>query len=287
VDPARQGRDRPDAVGRGGAALSELEPDGITIHYERRGSGSPLVLVHGLGGTGAAIWKNHAEEFSRDFTVVVPDLRGAGLSARPPGPYSLQDFVDDLHSLVDRLGLAPASVAGHSFGGSIVLEYAAQHTDEVLAVVAVGGPTELPEQSREAMRARAETVEREGMVAVAETVATNGTAPAFRDARPAEFRAYVDLLARADPSGYAATCRVVADLDIGEHLERITAPVLLVAGDRDAVAPPELNRRNAARIDRASFVEVPECGHILPWERPEALLQAVRSFVLENVRMHA
>lgn len=73
----------------------------------------------------------------------------------------------------------------------------------------------------------------------------------------------------------------------GDHLERITAPVLLVAGDGDGVAPPELNRRNVARIDRATFVEVPECGHILPWERPEALLQAVRSFVLENVRMHA
>jgi 3-oxoadipate enol-lactonase len=238
--------------------------------------------VHGLGGTGAAIWKHQAGELARDFTVVVPDLRGAGASDRPAGPYSLQDFVDDLHGLVDRLELAPVAVAGHSFGGSIVLECAAQYPDEVVAVVAVGGPTELPEQNREGMRARAETVEREGMRAVAETVATNGTAPAFRDERPDEFRAYVELLASADPSGYAATCRVIADLDIGEHLERITAPVLLLAGDRDGVAPPELNRRNAGRIDRASFVEVPDSGHILPWERPEALLQAVRPFVLEH-----
>lgn len=243
--------------------------------------------MHGLGGTGAAIWKHHAEELARDFTVVIPDLRGAGESARPPGPYSLQDFVDDLHNLVDCLGLAPAAVAGHSFGGSIVLEYAAQYPGEVVAVIAVGGPTELPEQNREAMRARAETVEREGMVAVAETVATNGTAPAFRDARPSDFRAYVELLEGADPSAYAATCRVVADLDIGGHLERITAPVLFLAGDRDGVTPPEVNRRNAGRIERASFVEVPDCGHILPWERPEVLLQAVRSFVLENVRTHA
>lgn len=267
--------------------MSDLDLDGMTIHYERRGSGPPLVLVHGLGGTGAAIWKNHVEELARDFAVVVPDLRGAGESARPPGPYALQDFVGDLHDLVDRLGLAPAAVAGHSFGGSIVLEYAAQYPDEVVAVVAAGGPTELPEQNREAMRARAETVEREGMVAVAETVATNGTAPAFREARPAEFRAYVELLRGADPRAYAATCRAVADLDIGGHLEQITAPVLLLAGDSDGVAPPELNRRNAGRIERASFIEVPDCGHILPWERPEALLEALRSFVLESIRMHA
>ena len=249
--------------------------------------GPPLVLVHGLGGTGAAIWKNHAAELARDFTVVVPDLRGAGGSARPAGPYSLQDFVGDLHGLVERLELAPTALAGHSFGGSIVLEYAVQHPGDVSAVVAVGAPTELPDAGREGLRARAETVEHEGMAAVAETVATNGTAASFREARPDELRAYVELLESADPASYAATCRAVADLDIGDHLSRIAAPVLLVAGDRDGVAPPELNARNAERIARASFVEIPDCGHIVPWEKPEALLEAVRPFLREAARVPA
>jgi 3-oxoadipate enol-lactonase len=245
------------------------------------------VLVHGLGGTGAAVWKYQAEELGQDFQVVVPDLRGAGESPNPPGPYTLQDFVDDLRGLVERLRLAPAALVGHSFGGSIVLEYAAQHPDGVSAVVAVGAPTELPEQNREGMRARAETVEREGMGAVAETVATNGSAPSFREERPDEFRAYVELLASADPAGYAATCRAIADLDFGDHLSRIRAPVLLVAGDRDGVAPPELNRGNAERIPRGTFVEIPDCGHIVPWEKPEALLEAARPFLVEAARVLA
>lgn len=245
------------------------------------------MLVHGLGGTGKAIWKNQAAELARDFTVVLPDLRGAGASPRPPGPYSLQDFVEDLHGLVERLALAPAALAGHSFGGSIALEYAAQHPDAVTAVVAIGAPTELPEPGREGLRARAETVEGEGMAAVAETVATNATAPSFREARPDELRAYVELLESADPAGYAATCRVIADLDTGDHLSRIEAPVLLVAGDHDAVAPPEANRRNAERIPRASFVEIPDCGHLVPWEQPETLLEAVRPFLLEAARVPA
>jgi 3-oxoadipate enol-lactonase len=245
------------------------------------------VLLHGLGATGAALWKYHAEALARDFQVVVPDLRGAGESPKPPGPYSLQDFVDDLRELAERLRLAPAALVGHSFGGSIVLEYAAQHPDGVSAVVAVGAPTELPKQNREAMRARAETVEREGMDAVAETVATNGTAPSFREERPDEFRGYVELLAGADPAGYAAACRAIADLDIGDHLSRIAAPVLLVAGDRDGVAPPDLNRRNAERIPGATFVEVPDCGHIVPWEKPQELLQAVRPFLAEAARVPA
>jgi pimeloyl-ACP methyl ester carboxylesterase len=244
------------------------------------------VLVHGLGGTGAAVWKHQAEELARDFRVVVPDLRGAGESPKPPGPYSLQDFVDDLHGLVERLEL-PVALVGHSFGGSIVLEYAAQHPNGVSAVVAVGAPTELPEQNREGMRTRAETVEREGMDAVAETVATNGTAPSFREERPDEFRAYVQLLAGADPAGYAATCRTIADLDIGDHLSRIAAPVLLVAGDLDGVAPTDLNRRNAERIPKGTFVEIPDCGHIVTWEKPEALLEAARPFLSGAVRLSA
>src|SRR5439155_11036844 len=140
---------RPDALCRGGAALTEL-------HYGQRGDGPAVVLLHGLGGTGEAIWKNLAPELARDFQVAVPDLRGAGVSPKPPGPYSLQDFVDDLRSFVERLELAPAALAGHSLGGSIVLEYAAQHPDDVSAVVAIGAPTELPEANREGMRARAE-----------------------------------------------------------------------------------------------------------------------------------
>jgi 3-oxoadipate enol-lactonase len=280
VDPAREGRDRPDAFGRRGAALSEL-------HYEEQGAGPAVLLLHGLGGTGAAVWKYQAEELARHFQVVVPDLRGAGESPKPPGPYSLQDFVDDLRRLIEGLGLAPAALVGHSFGGSIVLEYAAQHPDDVSALAAVGGPTELPEQNREAMRARAKTVAREGMAAVAETVATNGTAASFREAHPDEFRAYIDLLESADPAGYVATCLAIAELDMSEHLSRISAPVLLVAGDHDGVAPPELNRRNVERIPNASFVEISDCGHVVPWEKPEALLEAVRSFLAETVRTPA
>ena len=246
-----------------------------------------MVLVHGLGGTGAAIWKNHLDELARDFRVVVSDLRGAGASPSPPGPYTLQDFVDDLGGLVERLELAPAALVGHSFGGSVVLEYAAQRPGEVSAVVAVGAPTELPEQSRQGMRARADTVEREGMDAVAETVATNGTAPSFREEHPDEFHAYVELLRGANPAGYAATCRAIADVDIGDHLAQITAPVLLLAGERDAVAPPELNRRNAERIAGSTFGEIPDCGHIVPWEKPEALLEAARPFLLAAARVPA
>ena len=259
--------------------MDTTDAGGVQIAYHRQGSGPPVVLVHGLGGTSRAIWKHLGPELAREFEVVAYDLRGAGESARPQGRYSLDDFVFDLGRLIEQLELERPALVGHSFGGSVVLKYAADYPRDVAAVVAVGGPTTLPEQTRQAMRDRAATVEAEGMGTVAETVATNGMAPSFRAADPAAFREYVELLAANDVAAYAATCRTIGDLDLEDDLGRIEAPVLLLGGDQDGVAPPAAQERTAAAIADAEVVLVPETGHILPWEQPQRLREEVLRFL--------
>jgi 3-oxoadipate enol-lactonase len=245
------------------------------------------VLVHGLGGTAAVLWKHLAPELEGDFTVVTYDLRGAGRSAVLPGPYTLEDFVGDLRSLVEELGLVRPALVGHSLGGTIALAYAAAHPEEVSAVVAIGGPTDLPDAAREGMRDRATTVEAAGMEAVAETVATNGTAPSFREAHPDDFLELVRMLEANDPAGYAATCRAIAELDLAGRLELIQAPVLLLGGDLDGVASPAAQAVTARRIASARYVEVPDCGHILPWEKPDILRDEVLSFLRSHASVPA
>jgi 3-oxoadipate enol-lactonase len=228
------------------------------IAHDRRGSGPPVVLTHGLGGTSAGIWGRVAGELEDEFTVVTYDLRGTGGSERVAGPYSLDDFVGDLRALIEELDLASPALVGHSFGGSIGLAYAARHPDEVSAVVSVGGPVVLPEQGQQGMRDRAEKIESEGMASVAETVA---------------------MLAANDPATYAATCRVLAELDLRPDLGRVTAPVLLVAGDRDGVVPPAAGDEIEAALPNAARATVEDCGHNLTVERPGMLLEEVRAFL--------
>jgi 3-oxoadipate enol-lactonase len=237
------------------------------------------VLVHGLGSTAAGLWKHLRRELEGEFTVVTYDLRGTGGSGRPLGPYSLADFVGDLRELVEGLSLERPSLVGHSLGGTVVLAYAGTYPDEVAAVVAVGAPIVLPEQGKQGMRERAQVVEADGVGMVAETVATNGMAPSFREAHPDEFRAYVDILAANDPLTYAATCLALAEMDATDLLGQIEAPVLLLAGELDAVAPREAQERAAAAIARAERVEVPDCAHIVPWEKPEGLRDEVLRFL--------
>jgi 3-oxoadipate enol-lactonase len=254
------------------------------IAHDRRGSGPPVVLTHGLGGTSDGIWGRVAGELEDEFTVVTYDLRGTGGSERVAGPYSLDDFVGDLRALIEELDLASPALVGHSFGGSIGLAYAARHPDEVSAVVSVGGPVVLPEQGQQGMRDRAEKVENEGMASVAETVATNGTAPSFRERDPDGFEALVAMLAANDPASYAATCHVLAELDLRPDLGRVTAPVLLVAGDRDGVVPPAAGDEiEAALPNAAPRVTVEDCGHNLTVERPGVLLEEVRAFLRGRV----
>jgi pimeloyl-ACP methyl ester carboxylesterase len=254
------------------------------IAHDRRGSGPPVVLVHGLGGTSAGIWGRVAGELEDAFTVVTFDLRGTGESERAAGPYSLDDFVGDLRGLAEELDLASPALVGHSFGGSIALAYAARHPEAVSAVVSVGGPVVLPEQGQQGMRDRAEKVENEGMASVAETVATNGTAPSFRERDPEGFDALVAMLGANDPATYAATCRALAETDLRPELARVSAAVLLVSGDRDGVVPPAAGDEiEAALPNVVRRVTVEDCGHNLTIERPEVLVDEVRSFLRGRV----
>ena len=261
--------------------MSELEVNGCGLSVYERGDGSDVVLVHGLGGAAREIWKHQLRELP-DFHLVSFDLRGSGSSEVTPGPYTIGLLVDDLRALVEAKGLDRIALVGHSMGGSIVLAYAARYPDDVRAVVAVGAPSTLPDAARAGLAARAETVEAEGMAAVAATVAGNGVSPSFQAEQPDAFAAFVALLERNDAHGYAAQCRALVDLDLPAELPRITAPVLLLSGDKDGVSPPAATEATAALIPDSRFTIVDDCGHILPLERPEALAEAAWPFLRQH-----
>lgn len=237
------------------------------------------MLVHGLGGTGAGIWKHQIPELASEFRVIAYDLRGSGRSEVTPGPYTIDLLADDLRALVEALELGHVALVAHSLGGAVALAFAARHPGDVRAVVGVGAPVGFSDQARAGLETRAETVEADGMAAVAVTVAANGVSPTFRDSEPEQFQQLVAMLAANDPHGYAAQCRALVGLDLAGRLGEIGAAVLLISGDRDGVAPPAVTEANAALLRSGRSALVEDCGHILPWERPEALAGALLSFL--------
>ena len=258
--------------------MKAIDVNGLQTAYLDQGSGDPVVLVHGLGGTASAIFKHLLAPLSERYRVVAYDLRGSGRSSVTPGPYTVELLAEDLDALLAELDLDAVMLIGHSLGGGIVLEYAATRPDRVRAVVGIGAVTGLPEQGKAGMAARAETVESQGMAAVAETVATNGLASSFREAHPEELQALISLIASSDPTGYAAQCRALVEMDVTERLPGLRCPVLLVCGEKDQASPPAANTASAALIPDVKLVELAETAHIIPWERPVELLSELTGF---------
>ncbi|MDP9254956.1 MAG: alpha/beta hydrolase [Actinomycetota bacterium] len=240
------------------------------------------MLVHGLGGTGADIWKHQVPDLAAEFRVIAYDLRGSGRSEITPGPYTIDLLADDLRALVDALELGRVALVAHSMGGSIALAYAARYPADVRSLVGVGAPVGFPDQARAGLAARAEAVEAEGMIAVAETVATNGVSPTFREQKPEQFQELIAMIAANDPKGYAAQCRALVGLDLARRLGEIAAPVLLISGDRDGVSPAAVTEANAALVPDGRSALIEDCGHILTWEKPEALAGGAWPFLREH-----
>lgn len=108
--------------------------NGTTIHYRVGGKGPAVVLLHGYAET-SHMWNPLMPLLAKSHTVIVPDLRGAGGSAKPEGGYDKKNMAVDIHALVKSLGIQSASIVGHDIGLMVAYAYAAQFPAETERVV--------------------------------------------------------------------------------------------------------------------------------------------------------
>jgi pimeloyl-ACP methyl ester carboxylesterase len=101
------------------------EVNGVRLHYRVAGTGSPVVLLHGYAQTGH-MWLPLVPSLAQRHTVIVPDLRGAGASAKPESGYDKKTLAQDIHALTDSLGFDRVTVVGHDIGLMVAYAYAAQ-----------------------------------------------------------------------------------------------------------------------------------------------------------------
>ena len=252
------------------------------IAVEDEGEGEPIVCVHGLGGS------------SNTFTPLMPalarhrvvriDLPGSGRSQRAEGPLSIQRFVDSLLSVCARLNIASAHWVGHSLGTVVCLHVAAAHPKLVKSLALFGPLAEPPDAARTAVRARAAKARAEGVAGMHEITQALVNAALSADTRQRQPLAVAfvrESLMRQDGEAYARSCEALADAQAAA-LERIEAPVLLVTGDEDGVAPPQAVRALAERLHNARATRVvvlPRCGHWTPIERPDECQRELRGFL--------
>jgi len=271
------------AGGRRSLNGRRIELDGFDAYYEERGSGLPLILIHGLGGS-TAMWQKVVDPLSKRYRVIAYDLRGLGQSGTPDPQYSMAVLVGDLRDLTKSLALESFALVGHSLGGAIALAYAAEHPKLVRALVGVAAPSSTPLEQRAQLEARADSARRDGMGVIADLHVRNGLPEDFVQAHPVDVATYRSIIAASDPEGYAAHCGVIAELDLTGELGGIRTPTLLLQGELDGVVPAAAVRATAAAIAGCEYVELEGCGHVVPFERPSELTERVREHLGQLVQ---
>jgi 3-oxoadipate enol-lactonase len=257
--------------------VSQLEVDGVRLHYEVDGSPTapPLLLINSLG-TDLGMWDRQAEALERSFRVVRFDVRGHGQSGRSTAPVTVERLALDALALFDELKIARAHMCGLSLGGLIVMQLGAHHAGRVERAVLAN--TALRIGTPAGWEARIAAVRAGGMAAVKDAVVARFLSAAFRRSHPEIVVAIAQMLERNDPEGYAQACGAIRDADLRESAARITAPVLVIAGARDE-ATTTADATAIRDTIPGSRLEVLDAGHLSNIERPEEFSELVASFL--------
>ena len=253
------------------------------IEYERRGSGDPLLLVHGLGGD-RCTWFPVIDRLAADHDVIAVDLPGFGASPPPPDDVSPtpRALAGSLASLLDELGLSSAHAVGNSLGGWIALELALLGRARTVTTLCAAGMWSRPLGPRPELRGRA----------LSRTVAPllgAVMAPTFvRRRLLAAFVAHPERVSRQDAArmaavylaapGYVATNREMR-ADRFRGASEIDVPVTLAWGDRDRLISPR-----DPGIAGARNVVLEDCGHVPTWDDPERVPEIIVETVGASLR---
>lgn len=256
------------------------------LAVEEEGDGPVVVCVHGLGGS-SNTWTPLMPALARHRVVRV-DLPGSGRSQGAEGALSIERYVKSLLEVCSRLGITRAHWLGHSMGTIVCQHVAAAHPKLVASVALFGPLITPPDAARAAMRQRAEKARSgpAGMQEITQALINAAISSDTRERLPVAVAYVRESLMRQGGDGYARSCEALADAQPAQ-VESITAPVLLVTGDEDGVAPPQAVRAMADRLHNTAskrVVVLPRCGHWTPVERPEECQRELRDFLQANAR---
>ena len=264
----------------------------MTLHVfdrtvvEDEGEGDVVVCVHGLGGS-SNTWTPLLPALARHRVVRV-DLPGSGRSQRAEGALTMARYVEAVRSVCARLGVERAHFLGHSMGTIVCQHIAAAQPKRVASLALFGPLIAPPDAARTAMLARAAKARESaaGMHEITQALLQGAISADTRQHRPVTVAFVRESLMRQDGEAYARSCEALAGAQAAA-VDRIEAPVLLITGDEDGVAPPQAVRAMADRLHNASskrVVVLPKCGHWTPLQRPEECQRELRDFLAANAR---
>ena len=262
--------------------MSVTTSEAVRIAYEVRGTGEPVLLIHGLGYDRFG-WGPAPDLLAEEFQVVLFDNRGVGQSDVPPGPYTTAALAGDALAVLDAVGLERAHIVATSLGGMVAQELVLAHPDRVsklvLACTTPGGPHAYPIPDRTlAVFAAFPTLPLEEALHRFVENALSDESVASRPELVEEIYRY-RLAHRPDPVAWQWQGAAGMSHDAFDRVGQIRVPTLVLTGTADNVVDHRNSDLLAAAIPGARLERFEVLGHLFFWEEPQRFARVVREFL--------
>lgn len=266
------------AASRNGVRVGEITlPNGVRLEYAETGKagGEPVIMLHGYTDS----WYSYSLVLPR----LNPNLRGISLSQRghgdsdrPLSGYASEDFAADVDAFMTAMGIERAVIVGHSMGSFIAQTFAIRYPHRVKGLVLVGSATvaanEVIVGLNDFVKTLTDPVDSTFVHEFQASTVFHPVAPEFLDAVVAESRKLPARVWISALDGLIAT-------DNAPRLGEISAPTLIVWGDRDGIFPRSEQDLLDAAVPSSTLIVYPETGHAPHWERPKAFTRDLETFV--------
>lgn len=255
-------------------------PDGTRIAWEERGSGAPLLLIHGLGYAAGWGWGSILEPLACHFKVITFDNRGIGGSDSPPGPYTATVMADDALAVLQAAHVDGAHVLGTSLGGMVAQELALRHSwavdNLVLACTTPGGPNSHP-MPKQTLRLITQPLDLPPLERFKAFV-RNALSEPYDEAMVEEI-AKIRIDEAQPLEAWQAQAAAGVGHDAFDRLGEISAPTLVVTGTADEVVDPANSLLLAERIPEARLEVFEGAGHLFFWQEPDRFVALLEEFL--------
>ncbi|MEZ5428220.1 MAG: alpha/beta hydrolase [Pyrinomonadaceae bacterium] len=265
------------------------EIDGVRVHYQEKGSGTPLVLIHGYTSSTYS-WKDVFDPLAEKYRVIAVDLKGFGFSAKPDGDYTRRAQGELVAGLLDHLKIERAWVAGNSMGGETALNLALHHPEKVSGLILIdssgvrlpGRTSLVPWYAQTPVLGRLLTA----LALTGDKLVREGLQKSFYDDSKIDDERisyyYQPLKTRG---GQLAAMRARTQYvlhPIEDEISKIGVPTLILWGAEDEVIPPEAGRKMNSLIKDSKLTVIEKCGHLPQEEMPGRILREMEDFIGQN-----
>ena len=251
-------------------AIAQL-PGARLGYWDTGGNGAPIVLMHPATGS-ALIWGYQQPVFARAGYRIIAYSRRGYHNSEPVPKENPGTASEDLHHLIEHLGIQKFHAVASAAGCSITIDYALSHPDRLFSIVlasGIGGVRD-PEYLK-----LSEGLRPKGFAEMPADFRELG--PSYRAANPEGVRQWIELEHKAITGNRLG--QKPANEVTWARLQKMQVPTLLLTGDADLYSPPAVTRLFARNIPNSELVIVPEAGHSSYWERPEIFNTAVLDFI--------